>query len=220
MATPDSDSHRDSVISWLDRMKASSSARNALAAQVGVGVGSANPFTLESRGGGKSTNGDESDDDADHDGNTTTAGQGQGVTVSVESEEETSPGTLVDPETESYPGLPDSAVPLGLLATLSISSSIEKGLGGYGRSKSKSRGGSSVGGGAAGDGGSTRTAGGAVEKQEPDEDDDVVRIVFSSLFLCFLKVVMGLLMGLVHAWNNRASRTIRISCRGRRRIWS
>lgn len=175
MATPDSDSHRDSVISWLDRMKASSSARNALAAQ--IGVGNANPFTLESRGGGKSNNGDESDDDADHDGNTTTAG-GQGVTVSVESEEETSPNTLVDPETESYPGLPDSAVPLGLLATLSISSSIEKGLGGYGRSKSKSRGGSSVGAGAGGDGGSTRTAGGGVEKQEPDEDDDVVRIFF------------------------------------------
>lgn len=92
----------------------------------------------------------------------------------VESEEETSPNTLVDSETESYPCLPDSAVPLDLLATLSISSSIAKGLGGYGRSKSKSRGGLSVGGGDGGDGVSTRTAG--VEKQEPDEDDDVVRI--------------------------------------------
>ncbi|TFY76912.1 hypothetical protein EWM64_g7100 [Hericium alpestre] len=101
MATPSSDNHRQNVIAWLDRMQ--SSVRRTPGAGAGFTLPREMPADDESDGGSETAPEHESD------------------------EPPTSAHTLVDPEAETYPGLPDTAVPLGLLANLSISNSKQKG---------------------------------------------------------------------------------------------
>ncbi|THH12044.1 hypothetical protein EW146_g7836 [Bondarzewia mesenterica] len=114
MATPSGDNQRRDVIAWLDRLQSSSTVR---------GSGSkdgARAFQLDARARKND------DDEESEDGCEEEKQHDKPIVV----EDHASPSSihgLGDPDTENYPGLPDDAVPLGLLAKLSISNSMEKG---------------------------------------------------------------------------------------------
>ncbi|KAA1473232.1 hypothetical protein DENSPDRAFT_779779 [Dentipellis sp. KUC8613] len=153
MATPSSDNHRQNVIAWLDRMQ--SSVRSA--------GGKAGPaaFTLDSRTRDEGAD-SEAEDDAPATATARRNGTGrQGSAGSGEGDSEPEPlsaHTLVDPEMENYPGLPDAAVPLGLLANLSISHSKTR-VGAGGRAEVVAR------------------------AENPEEDDDNVGVANDTYFL-------------------------------------
>jgi hypothetical protein len=98
MATSPSDQNNRNIIAWLDRLQAS--VRSA------GDAGGERAFKLESR----SKNPDDSDQESDH-GRDEDGGDGDDDTV-------------LDPET--LQALPDSTVPLGLIANLSLSNSKAK----------------------------------------------------------------------------------------------
>lgn len=176
MATPASDNHRQNVIAWLDRLQSSSTVRDStIGAGLAAGLSSTPPA-----GAYRLREHRDADDDSDI---------AEGAGGAHDEEQPKSASTLVDPEAfpeahaerdagadpdaeedeaETYAGLPDAAVPLGLLAKLSISNSMEKVRE---RERGKGRGGA-VGGGAGNRAGGA--AGGKGVMKEEDEDDDVV----------------------------------------------
>ena len=107
-ATSTADQHRQNVIAWLDRLQASVRSPRP--------TGSAsNPFQLETRAGKSAGQSDESDEEQG------SQNHAQPRRASSGSEDTpVSPNTLVDSEIDPYP---DDAVPIGLLASLAISSS-------------------------------------------------------------------------------------------------
>ena len=138
MATPASDNHRQNVIAWLDRLQSSSTVRDST---VGAGL-AAGLSSTPSAGAYRLREHRDADDDSDI---------AEGAGGAHDEEQPKSASTLVDPdaypdahahaerdvgagadpdaeedEAETYAGLPDAAVPLGLLAKLSISNSMEK----------------------------------------------------------------------------------------------
>jgi len=133
MATSPSDQHNRNIVAWLDRMQSS--------LQPPQGKGGLATFKLDSRPIPPPLHLDEdSDDGSDHNDDTKDA-----------------EGTPPDPEKIS--SLPDSAVPLGLIATLSLSNTKAKN---NGKSKSKPE-------------------GDPVNPEDVD-DDDVVCLCLSFLF--------------------------------------
>ena len=122
MATSSGDHHRQNVIAWLDRLQSSVRSNTV-----------PNPFHPDARagkpgareGGGES---DESDEDQ-----TPQQRAAQRRASSDSEEPPVSPNTLVDSDIDPYP---DDAVPLGLLAKLSISTSQD----GSSQAADKSRG--------------------------------------------------------------------------------
>jgi hypothetical protein len=107
-ATSSNDKHRQNVIAWLDRLQ--SSVRSA---PVRAGT-AANPFQLETRVGKGSGQSDESDEEhaSQKHVQARPASSGSG-------DAPLSPNTLVESDIDPYP---DDAVPIGLLASLAISS--------------------------------------------------------------------------------------------------
>jgi len=105
-ATSTSDQHRQNVIAWLDRLQ--SSVRSPRP------TGSAsNPFQLDTRkSAGQSDESDEEQGSQNHEQPRRASSGSEDTPVS--------PNTLVDSEIDPYP---DDAVPIGLLASLAISSS-------------------------------------------------------------------------------------------------
>ena len=107
-ATSSSDQHRQNVIAWLDRLQ--SSVRSPVRAPSAT-----NPFQLDARAGKAGGQSDESDEDQ------ASQRHAQPRRASSGSEDTpVSPNTLVESDIDPYP---DDAVPLGLLASLAISSS-------------------------------------------------------------------------------------------------
>ena len=107
-ATSSSDQHRQNVIAWLDRLQ--SSVRSPVRAPSAT-----NPFQLDARAGKAGGQSDESDEDQ------VSQRHAQPRRASSGSEDTpVSPNTLVESDIDPYP---DDAVPLGLLASLAISSS-------------------------------------------------------------------------------------------------
>jgi hypothetical protein len=99
MATSPSDQNNSNIIAWLDRLNAS--VRSA------GGQGGPKAFNLDNRTKAELI---DSDNDSDRHGRTA-------------DNEEADDGTDRPDETEDLRGLPDSAVPLGLIANLSLSNS-------------------------------------------------------------------------------------------------
>ncbi|KAI0048449.1 hypothetical protein FA95DRAFT_1490742 [Auriscalpium vulgare] len=119
MATPSTDHHRQNVIAWLDRLQ--SSVRTP-----GGRSGTSDLRTAYRLGAARNAiaEDDESDGAEEHDG----AEVDGELDAREQHESDGPPGsahTLVDPELEAgaYPGLPDDAVPIGMLANLAISNS-------------------------------------------------------------------------------------------------
>ncbi|KAH9995295.1 fungal-specific transcription factor domain-containing protein [Russula vinacea] len=108
-ATSSNDKHRQNVIAWLDRLQ--SSVRSAPARSGSA----ANPFQLDTRAGKGGGQSDESDEEhaSQRPVQARPASSGSGDTP-------LSPNTLVESDVDPYP---DDAVPIGLLASLAISTS-------------------------------------------------------------------------------------------------
>ncbi|KAH9030570.1 fungal-specific transcription factor domain-containing protein [Lactarius deliciosus] len=108
MATPSSDHHRDTVIAWLDRLQ--SSVRSPP-----VRSGPAkNPFKVDTHAGES----EESDDDQTQQQHVPPRRGSSGSDDSP-----VSPNTLVEADIDAYA---DDAVPIGLLASLAISTSKDR----------------------------------------------------------------------------------------------
>jgi hypothetical protein len=155
MATSPSDQNNRNVVAWLDRLQSS------LQAPQGKG-GFAN-FKVDSRAvRGDVLIDDDSDDTSDHN---------HGLlddTADLEDE-----GENASPQSEKLRTLPDAAVPLGLIANLSLSNSKAK----HGGKKNRPR---------------VETD---LSNPENVDDDDVVRLFLSFLFSAFWALLMLCALG-------------------------